>query len=165
MTPEQIVQAILYGRPGEEFVYQGDGSSLDPYTAENGDACAGLLWFGNQPAPTMDDITGWLAEAEATAQIATAEDHASASRSILTAQLAAVPVQKTEIATILGGLLGQAKSAIPFFEQYALDPSMTAQQWTDFQALDQSTKDRLLYDAVRSLAALMRYLTGDLPTS
>ena len=41
---------------------------------------------------------------------------------------------------------------------------MTSQQWTAFQALPQATKDRLLYDAVRSLAALMRYLTGVLPS-
>jgi hypothetical protein len=29
--------------------------------------------------------------------------------------------------------------------------------------LSQTTKDRLLYDVVRSVAALMRYLSGDLP--
>lgn len=97
--------------------------------------------------------------------VATAADHAAASEALITAQLAAVPVQRDQVEPILQNLLGESASAIPFFEKYALDPSMTSQQWTDFQALDQTTKDRLLYDCVRSLAALMRYLTGDLPSS
>lgn len=97
--------------------------------------------------------------------IATADDHAAASAAIVSKQLASVPVQRDQIEPILQKLLGEAAAAIPFFEKYALDPSMTSPQWTAFQALDQTTKDRLLYDAVRSLAALMRYLTGDLPTS
>lgn len=99
------------------------------------------------------------------AAAATAEDHAAASAQLITDKLASVPVPRGDLKAILQALLGQAADAIPFFEQYALDPSMTAQQWTDFQQLDQATKDRLLYDVVRSMAAVMRYLTGDLPTS
>lgn len=97
--------------------------------------------------------------------VATAADHAAASAALVTAQLAAVPIPRDQIETILQALLGEAASAIPFFEKYALDPSMTGKQWTDFQALDQATKDRLLYDTLRTLAALLRYLTGDLPAS
>lgn len=96
---------------------------------------------------------------------ATAADHAVASAQIITDKLAAVPVPRDKVSVILQSLLGEASKAIPFFEQYALDPSMTAQQWVDFQALNQTTKDRLLYDVVRSLAALMRYLSGDLPVT
>jgi hypothetical protein len=97
--------------------------------------------------------------------VANAEDHAAVSAGIVTEKLAAVAITREELPAILQTLLGEASSAIPFFEQYALDPSMTSQQWADFQALDQTTKDRLLYDLVRSTASLMRYLTGDLPTS
>lgn len=103
------------------------------------------------------------AEAAAAAVPATAVDHAAASAEIITQKLAAVPIRRAEIDVILQTLLGEAASAISFFETYALDPSMTSDQWTAFQGLEQATKDRLLYDVVRSLAALMRYLSGDLP--
>ena len=129
---------------------------------------------GSLTVPLSDDDVA-QAEADAAASAAeasayqaapaTAADHAVASAALITEKLAAVPIARDELPTILETLLGEAAAAIPFFETYALDPSMTATQWTAFQALDQTTKDRLLYDTVRSLAALMRYLTGDLPTS
>lgn len=121
--------------------------------------------------PTDEEIAQIQAdqEAHAAAQAAyqaapaTAADHAAASADLVTEKLATVPIPRDQLPAILQGLLGEASSAIPFFEKYALDPSPTAQQWTDFQTLPQQTKDRLLYDVLRSVAALMRYLTGDLP--
>lgn len=186
---------------------------------------------------------------------ATARDHSAISAELVTQQLAAVPVTRGELPTLLDTFLVQAAAAIPFFEEYAKAPSMTARQWLEFQSLpwnataaqtdnwtadgtatswpltttlDQTqpftldvaaaaatvaiattavgatsqyvlvqqtdgswllecgtdpapvagtsislayaqvypaSKDRLLYDAVRSLAALMRYLTGSLATA
>lgn len=130
-------------------------------------------WVATVPTTVdSDTVTEAAAGADAAATAAreaylaaaaTAEDHATASAAIITEKLAEVPVPRGSLDSILRALLGQAAAAIPFFEQYALDPDMNAQQWTDFQALNQTTKDRLLYDAIRSLAALMRYLSGDLP--
>lgn len=97
--------------------------------------------------------------------VATSDDASNATATIITQNLSAAGVTREQLPPIFQQLLSEAQSGVPFFEKYALDPSMTSQQWTDFQALDQTTKDRLLYDAVRTLAALMRYLTGDLSTA
>jgi len=97
--------------------------------------------------------------------IATAADHTVVSDAIRSQKLAAIPISREALPTILENLLGEAAAAIPFFEKYAHDSSMSSPQWTAFQALDQTTKDRLLYDLLRSVAALMRYLTGELPTA
>lgn len=96
---------------------------------------------------------------------ATAADHAAASAAIITEKLAAVPITRSELTGILQVLLGEATAAISFFETYALDPNMDSEQWSSFQSLDQATKDRLLYDLVRSMAAVQRYLSGNLPTA
>lgn len=112
-----------------------------------------------------DEAAAAEAEAAYAAAPATAEDHAAVSASIITEQLDSVGITREVLPTILQTLLGQAQPAIEFFEQHALDPAMDSPQWTAFQALDQTTKDRLLYDLLRTVAALLRYQTGNLPTA
>lgn len=113
-------------------------------------------------------------DAFVTSQLATSETANVAAAKIVTETLQSARVTPGGLQSSFEGLLGQARAAIPFFEGYALDPSMTSQQWEDFVSLPQSpppgtpeavSKDRLLYDVVRSMAALMRYLTGDLPAA
>lgn len=97
--------------------------------------------------------------------VATAGDHESASAAIVSEKLAAIPITREQLPLILEGLLGEATSAIPYYENYTLTPDPTT-AWTNFQALDQTSKDRILYNCCRSLAAIMRYLSGDLqPTA
>jgi hypothetical protein len=94
--------------------------------------------------------------------VATSDDANTAAAQIVTGNLAAAGVNTATLPAIYAELLGEAKSAIPYFEKFALDPSMNAPQWTAFQALPQAEKDRLLYDLVRSMAAVFRYLSGTL---
>jgi hypothetical protein len=163
LTADDVVAALAYLHPAAEWSYDGDGSTLDPVTVDGKSVSRGLEWHSDGDPPTLSDLEAALPAVQAAASLATAADHQAASAAIITEKLAAVPVPRDDLATILQGLLDQTADAIPFFEQYALDPSMSAQQWTDFQQLDQTTKDRLLYDVVRSMAAIMRYLSGDLP--
>jgi hypothetical protein len=93
--------------------------------------------------------------------VATGEDAHLATREIVTANLAEMGVTIDQLAPTFDSLLAEAKSAIPYYEGYTLQPDPTT-AWTNFQALDQATKDRLLYNCCRSLAALMRFLSGDL---
>lgn len=132
---------------GNEVLYQGPMND-DQYAQ----------WQADQQALTDSEIAYQAAPA-------TADDHAAASAALITSGLASVPVPRDQLPAILQTLLGEASAAIPFFEQYAKDPSEASTQWTNFQALDQTTKDRLLYDSLRTLSALLRYLTGNLPTS
>jgi hypothetical protein len=102
--------------------------------------------------------------------VATAADHSDASAAIITEKLATTGITVDQLPTVLDTLLSEASPAIPFFEEYALDPSMTGQQWVAFQQIPLTTTDgsvsiyRLVYDLLRVNAALLRYLTGDLPT-
>lgn len=148
-----VKRVSQWAEPGHWYVVSGHGQTsgrLDP----------------SSPSYQTDlDTFVDTARAPYEAAAATAEDHSTVAAKMLTEQLADVPVSRAQLQPILNQLLTDASSAIPFFELYAYDPAMTAQQWIDFQALDQTTKDRLLYDCVRSLAALMRYLTGHLRTS
>jgi len=117
-------------------------------------------------AQAQTDAAAAASEAAAyQAAPATAADHAAASHALISEKLASIPVTREALPTILEALLGEAAAAIPFFETYALDPAMNSPQWTAFQALNQTTKDRLLFDALRALAGALRYLTGELPTS
>lgn len=159
MTHNDVVVKLALLYPNDEWSYDGDGTSFDPVTDSDGTLVSnGLVWHGPDPAPTWD---AFVAAAEPVA-VATASDHAQASASIITEKLAAVPVPRDQLAAILNQLLSEAVSAIPYYEGYTLTPD-TATAWTNFQALDQPTKDRILYNACRSLAAIMRYLSGNLP--
>ncbi|HXG88760.1 MAG TPA: hypothetical protein VNJ02_10525 [Vicinamibacterales bacterium] len=62
MTPhERIVRVIHWKRPGAAFALAGD--QVQPYTAANGDACAGLQWHSPEiPQPSAGDIALWLTE-------------------------------------------------------------------------------------------------------
>lgn len=132
-----------------------DGEEVLVYRQMNDDEYA--TWQSDQ-----EELAAALSAFEAAP--ATAADHASASDEIITEKLAATGVSRAVLPTILAELLGEAQSAIPYYENYTLSPD-PATAWTNFQALDQATKDRLLYNACRSLAAIMRYLTGVLPSS
>lgn len=102
------------------------------------------------PPPSPAEVEAAYAAAPATAQ-----DHASASAAIVTEKLAAVPVSREALPTILQTLLGEASAGIPFFENAVANWSnLTPQQ-----------KDECAKDACRVAAAVLRYLTGDLPTS
>lgn len=166
MTHDDIILALGHVYPDSEWSYDGDGSSLDPIYDGETLISRGLEWHDeSQPAPTLAVLEAALPAAQTAASLATGSDHAAVSAQIVSEQLASVPVPRDQLAPILQTLLGDAAAAIPFFERYALDPSETSEQWTAFQALDQQTKDRLLYDALRTLTALMRYLTGNLPAT
>ena len=145
MTHDEVVQSILALYPGVEFAYGGDGSTLDPIVDDDGNVIAiGLEWHGTDPAPTLADLeAAWPDQVTAAqnAQPATAADHRTASAQIIDEKLASVPVSRGELPTILQNLLGEAVAAIPFFEKYALDPSMTAAQWEEFQTLPQHAKN------------------------
>lgn len=159
MTHDDVVQKLILLYPGAEWSYDGDGTGFDPVYDTDGTLVSnGLVWNGPGTAPTWDAFVA----ATAPAAVATASDHAEASASIITEKLAAVPVPRDQLATILNQLLTEATSAIPYYEGYTQTPD-AATAWTNFQALDQATKDRILYNCCRSLAAIMRYLSGDLP--
>lgn len=127
---------------------EGDDTLMDePITPELIQQVSGETWVAPPPEPPP---------------VATSVDADNTSAAIVSGNLAKAGLNVDQLASALQDLLAEAQAAIPYFEQYALDPSMTSQQWTAFQALDESTKDRLLYDTIRTLAALMRYLTGAL---
>lgn len=97
--------------------------------------------------------------------VATSGDIHATADSIITTALQTASILADQIPTALDPLLAQAESAIPYYEGYTLNPD-PATAWTNFQALDQATKDRLLYNCCRTVAALMRYLSGNLqPTA
>lgn len=56
MNAQDVVAAIRYGRPGEQFGYGGDGSTFDD-----------LVWSGTDPAPTLDDVKAWSLRVDALA--------------------------------------------------------------------------------------------------
>jgi len=114
--------------------------------------------------PALDAAVAAYTPPPPPSDIATSADRATVSDQLITEKLASAPVTRDELPTILQNLLGEASSAIPYYEGYTTKPD-PATAWTNFQALDQATKDRILYNACRSLGALVRYLSGDLPTS
>ena len=65
MTHDELNRAILSIKADAKFAYQGDGSSLGPHTAANGDKCAGLTWMDAAPAPTWADVQAAAATLQA----------------------------------------------------------------------------------------------------
>lgn len=48
MNAKDVVAAIRFGRPGEQFGYGGNGTDL-----------VDLVWSGNEPPPTYDEVVKW----------------------------------------------------------------------------------------------------------
>jgi hypothetical protein len=127
-------------------------------TAVRGLGVATVIETGDQAA--IDSL--WNAVTHAAGPtIATAGDTTADAAVIINGNLAAAKVAPAAVPTILAGLLTQAQAAIPYYEGLTGSPDATT-AWTNFQALPQATKDRVVYNCCRTHAALIRYLTGSL---
>lgn len=103
---------------------------------------------------------------EAAALIATAATVDAARASIVGANLAAGDVTHDEIPAALERLLADAAKAIPFFEAIVGGSHPTDAQveaaFTAYQGLSQAKRDRITFQALRAIAGLLRYSTGQL---
>jgi|SRR5581483_557008 len=96
--------------------------------------------------------------------LATSTDAAAATAEIITGNLVASGVKRDAIEPTFQQLLAQAQAAIPYYEGLTLKPDPKT-AWVNFQALDQATKDRILFNCCRAIANMVRYMSGDLPAA
>lgn len=70
MDHKDIVQALTAGYPDAQWSYDGDGTSLDPVTDEDGTVVSrGLEWHGDTATPTLDELEQALPAAQQAAAL------------------------------------------------------------------------------------------------
>lgn len=153
---DKVEGAIIQNRPGEPFVLRNAEAEIDSLDS--------LDWQANTEPPTWSEVTAWVAELPAQPADVRLADQTRAS--IVRQNLEDSGVTQGDLPAKYQDLLAKAKAGIPWFEAFVGGKHPTDAELgaalAAFSALPQSTKDRVLFNCVRTLAAIMRYNTGDL---
>lgn len=156
-------------RDGDFVLQNGDADCPIFHTARLLAAAEGddELPFAEITADLVKQVSGetWTPPADPSPPVASSDHVDEAAATIRNASLAVLKLPPEDVQPILDKLLGEAKAAIPWYEAFGQPDDWSAQAFAAFQALPQSTKDKILMNLCRMAALTIRYLSGDLPTA